>query len=426
MTATREDEATDAQAIARPLRILVSHPSMFALSRAMSVGLAERGHRVRYVTSFVAGEAMVRRADRIPGPIGRRIARDVGRRLFRGMEALEVERRPAMEFAYIAAARLGLAQTAQRLMWARNAGIDRRAARRLRAGGWDAAIAFDGSAIRTLQAARAEGALGVLNQVIGFVGTWEAIRAEELERHPEFGPSLGEPTPPRVVEQCRQELLTAERILVPSDYVARTAIDTGASEAAVRLVPFGVEADRFRPAARAARREGPLRLLFVGQISQRKGIKYLLEAMKSLPPGLAELDLVGSVIGSEAPLAPYRDLFRHHRNMPHREIHRVFARADCFVYPSLHEGSPLAILEAMASGLPVIATPNAGSLVTHGQEGWIVPIRDPEALAAAIGEAAGDWDRVCEMGRAARRLAEAHDWRTYAERVEAVLQEARS
>ncbi len=79
-----------------------------------------------------------------------------------------------------------------------------------------------------------------------------------------------------------------------------------------------------------------------------------------------------------------KGLFHHVPNVPYHQVHSVYRGADIFVYPSLHEGSALAIGEALASGLPVITTANAGSVVRDGEEGYIVPIRDVEALMDRI------------------------------------------
>jgi alpha-maltose-1-phosphate synthase len=209
-------------------------------------------------------------------------------------------------------------------------------------------------------------------------------------------------------------------VLAPSDYVRRTLIAQGVAPERIALVPFGVRIERFRPPERP-REDGVFRLLYVGQISQRKGIKYLLEAVKRLAlPGL-ELVLVGGIVGSGAGLAPYQGCFRHVPNVPHAEVQRLFQSADLFVYPSLHEGSALAIFEAMASGLPVITTENAGSMVRDGIDGHLVPLRDPDAIAARIAELHADPARRHGMAASARRRAEQFTWGHYRERLGTVL-----
>ena len=164
-----------------------------------------------------------------------------------------------------------------------------------------------------------------------------------------------------------------------------------------------------------------LRLLFVGHIGQRKGIRYLLEAVRRLGPDVS-LTLVGRVVCDPAALAPFRDVFRHVPHVPFHEVHTLFQDADVFVYPSLHEGSAFATYEALASGLPVITTPNAGSVVRHGEDGLIVPIRDVDALIAAIARLR-DPDLRAAMAAAARARAEGFTWGHYAARLAAHLDE---
>jgi len=159
----------------------------------------------------------------------------------------------------------------------------------------------------------------------------------------------------------------------------------------------------------------------VGQLSQRKGIKYLLEAFRNLRLPGAELVLVGNVAGSGKGLLHYRDMFQHVPNVPHSEVHQWFEQADIFVYPSLHEGSPLAIYEALACGLPVITTPNSGSVVQDGIQGYVVPIRDVERLKEKILLLYENRELCQQMSRKARLRAEEFTWAAYRRRLAHVL-----
>ncbi|MGH8102620.1 MAG: glycosyltransferase [Chthoniobacterales bacterium] len=98
-----------------------------------------------------------------------------------------------------------------------------------------------------------------------------------------------------------------------------------------------------------------------------------------------------------------------------------FARADIVVLPSLAEGSAAVIYEALAAGLPIVTTPEAGSVVRDGIEGRIVPSRDPEALANAIAETVEDREKRERMAYAARERAREFTWERYGERLIAAL-----
>jgi starch synthase len=132
--------------------------------------------------------------------------------------------------------------------------------------------------------------------------------------------------------------------------------------------------------------------------------------MDLLDPSRFELTVAGSVPGSGTGLRWYEGSFRHLRGVRPRDMPAVYRAADVLVLPSLLEGSALVVLEAMASGLPVIVTENTGAdAVRDGVEGFVVPARSPEAIAARIEELASPELRR-RMGGAARARALAFGW----------------
>jgi glycosyltransferase involved in cell wall biosynthesis len=163
------------------------------------------------------------------------------------------------------------------------------------------------------------------------------------------------------------------------------------------------------------------RVLYVGRLSQAKGIAQLLEAFSRLRLPRAQLEFVGDIVGAGRWLPRYRDMFVWRRQVPQHALADIYRRADVFVFPSLHEGSALVTYEALASGLPVIATPNAGSEVRDGVEGFLVPAAEIEPLAERLLELYRDPERRGEMARAARRRAEEFSWTAYGERLAAAV-----
>jgi glycosyltransferase involved in cell wall biosynthesis len=278
-----------------------------------------------------------------------------------------------------------------------------------------AVIAYDSSALKTFKACKKFGALCLLDQVVGHIKSGQEILMEESKRHPEFADSYSNEGLDWVVQRCVDEALMADMIFAPSEYVRDTLITNGVSLSRIRVLPYGVEIERFSPIKR--HREEPFRILFVGQISQRKGIKYLLEAFKNLSLEKAELVLMGDLIGGGEGLKAYEGIFKHLKSVPYTELPQYYQSADIFVYPSLHEGSALAIYEAMASGLPVITTHNSGSVVRDGEEGFIVPIRDIEALMEKILLLYQDEELRNLMGKKARERAEGFTWAQYRHRL---------
>jgi len=163
-----------------------------------------------------------------------------------------------------------------------------------------------------------------------------------------------------------------------------------------------------------------LRVLTVGAVGLRKGTPYVLAAARSLR-GKAEFRMVGQLhITPEAQklLSAYVDVAGA---VPRSEIQREFAWADVFLLPSICEGSATVCYEALAYGLPVIATPNTGSVVRDGVDGFIVPIRDAEAIAERIERLADDRELLAAMSKSALERASEYTTEEYGRRLLSAL-----
>ena len=206
-----------------------------------------------------------------------------------------------------------------------------------------------------------------------------------------------------------REIDQADYVLIPSDFVRESFLAEGIPESKLIQMPFGVDVSRFTPAAASEGR--PFRAVFVGQVGLRKGVPYLLEAWKRLGWRDAELWLVGRV------LPEIKEVLKTYADLPGVQTvgflgapAAAYQQADIFVLPSIEEGSALVTYEAMACGLPVVTTPNAGSLVRDGVEGFIVSIRDPDALAERMERLRANARLRQALGRAARMRAEEFTW----------------
>lgn len=196
----------------------------------------------------------------------------------------------------------------------------------------------------------------------------------------------------------------------------------------VRVVPNGVDCERFVPASdgsdpAASRRDGPLRVVFVGRMVAEKGPDVLIRAAERLGRTDLEVLLVGSQgFARDAPLSPYeRELrrlasasgagIRFEPFVDRSELPAVLRSADLLVVPSRwDEPSGLTAAEGLATGLPVIVSRVGGLPDVVGQAGVLVEPDDPAALAAAIGRLADDPEARRRMSQDARAHATAHDW----------------
>jgi glycosyltransferase involved in cell wall biosynthesis len=209
----------------------------------------------------------------------------------------------------------------------------------------------------------------------------------------------------------------ADRVFCLNSRERDFIVSRGWAEAArVRVVPNGVERDLFREgrihAARARR------LLFTGQWLRAKGIRYLVHAVESLAsrhPAI-ELTCVGTGAGGDVvrrDFAPsVRGRVRVLPRVDREQLAEELGRADVFVFPSLSEGFSGALLEAMASGLPVIATPAgaAADLLQHGVNALVVPFADAPALIESIDRLIDRADLRQQLGAAARATAAGYEW----------------
>lgn len=383
----------------------------------------------RYHYDFVMNTGYVHNSDSLlarivatlPTALRARIERELARRHDSRVDFSRVRSHPAEEILAALVNRFAPPWIGERATIWLDQLFDLRTSKRIPPG-TDIVIAQDGQSLRTIRAARQAGILSVLNQTTGFVLKAMETYREDARLNPEFADSLSSHLPVSALAYMRDEALEADRVLAPSEFVRDTLMEQGVDSARIAMLPYGVDIERFRPDW-SPDPQGRFRILYVGNLGQKKGIKYLLEAVRRLARPDIALTLVGHVVGSGTGLAPYRHLFTHVPHVPYLQVHEMFRNADLFVYPSLHEGSAFANLEAMAAGLPVMTTHNAGSVVRDGVDGYIIPIRSVDAIIEGIERLRRDPDRRVAMGRAARMRAEQFTWEKYGAGLDSLLRQ---
>jgi alpha-maltose-1-phosphate synthase len=197
------------------------------------------------------------------------------------------------------------------------------------------------------------------------------------------------PFPRAWYERGLRSLELTDWVFSPSRYVTGSFLDQGFPAERILHLPYPVNLDDFSPDPPVEIPATPMRVVSTGSLSLRKGFPYLLEAMRLIRKERdAVLMLTESVHPSMKPvLAKYDDIpIEWAPMLPHDRLARRLKSAHVFALLSVEEGLARTALEAIACGVPAVLTPNTGScdFIVPGVNGEIVPIRDPQATAAAL------------------------------------------
>lgn len=291
--------------------------------------------------------------------------------------------------------------------------FDGRVARRLRSLRPSAVYAYEGGALQTFREAKRLGMTTIYEQPSNYWYWVRNLLSEEAARNPEFAsllPNLGDS--PRHLAWKDEELSLADFVFVPSQHVRRTLAGVVPDDR-IRVIPYGAPQPR-QPKCPTSDPSRPLKVLFVGGLTQHKGIGYLLDAVDRVD-GPLELILVGTRTQPHARVDAACKRWRWFESLPHDRVLDLMTEADVLVLPSFGEGFGLVVTEALACGVPVIVTPNVGAadLIRDGQEGFVVPVASAEAIAQRLNLLNRNRDQLAQMSRQARNAAAQRSWESY-------------
>jgi len=202
--------------------------------------------------------------------------------------------------------------------------------------------------------------------------------------------------------------------VVSSDFVKNSLVREGIKEENIFIIPIGVDIKKFKPIKRKDNKI--FKVAFAGNVCNKKGIPYLIQAWKELNLKDAELNLYGRVY-------PEIKKYLKDNNRYNIKIHgfvdltKELPKNHIFVFPSLLEGPTKVNYEALACGLPVITTYNTGSIVRDDKEGFIIPIQNTKAIKEKILYFYNNPSEIVRMGNNARKLAEKYTWKRYGEEI---------
>ncbi len=344
--------------------------------------LYKAGLLARFYTDFYAGAVTRGVMSLLPQPWRSSLINQALGRYAPELPVELVRSYPVLGLEYAVAQRLFRHPDAQAKLFLQTGDRFGRAVARDGFAGAGGVYCFNTAARHILRAAKEAGLVSVLDQTIAPRAIEESILAKEHELFPVWELARKRNSAvEKTIAREREEWDLADAIFCPSEFVRRGVIESGGPAHKCHVVPYGVDSN-FSPIGRQAH-GGPLRVLTVGQVNLRKGIGYACEVGRILGNS-AELRWVGPVLLTSEGRTKVEQYVRLTGVVPRNQIFEQFRWADVFFLPSVCEGSATVTYEALMSGLPVVTTPNAGSIIVDGLNGFIVPIRDSVQMAEKL------------------------------------------
>lgn len=401
------------------MKILISHPSGNANVRAIAKGLLIRGLLYQFHTSIAV----------FPNNFWYKIAKikgfgDIKRRSFDyGLESF-TKVYPISELGRMISSKLGLnflikSETGLFCVDKIYHSLDRNISKKLKKAknrGLTAVYAYEDGALETFTAAKNLGLECIYDLPIAYYELLQELLHEEALRKPNWAFTLGGGINDSSLklERKKKELELADTIVVASDFV-RHSLPKWVQDKKIIQSPFGTPfaSDQLELIEKDANTK--LRVLFVGSMTQRKGLSDLFDAIKLVDTSKVELVVLGSLA---APISFYNNQlsFTYEPTRSNDKVLELMRTCDVFCLPSIVEGRALVIQEAMSQGLPIIITANTGAedLVQDGETGFLVPIRNSEAIAEKINWFLSNRGEIFQMGKKAKQLADTYSWDKYA------------
>jgi len=408
--------------------VLASHPTGNANVRNVLRALQSANLLSEFHTTLAVFEsAWTGRLSRMPG------AGELQRRRYDDSLRERTAAHPMRESIRLLSLRLGWTnlvggETAYASVHTVGKELDRKVASALRRNRSDAVYCYEDTALETFREAKRQGVGCLYDLPIGYWRAGRRLLEEEAERRPEWQPTMvGLKDSEEKLARKDEELRLADRVLVASSFTKKTLEECPFPIAPIAVIPYGAN-DVCSSQDKVVRSSAdtPLRVLFVGGLSQRKGIADLFEAVDLVKPQV-ELTVIGRK--STAACAVLDVALQKHRwieSLPREKILEEMRGHDVLVFPSLFEGFGLVVTEALSQGLPVITTPHTcgPDVLTEGEDGFLVPIRNPQAIAEKLELLHRDRERLAAMSEAALRKAKTLTWESYRRGVVSVVREA--
>jgi glycosyltransferase involved in cell wall biosynthesis len=407
--------------------LIISHPTGNANVRAVASGILEEKMLFEFNTSIASFPGGIIDQLGAIGPLS-----EIRRRRFQRELSPYTRVSPWREMGRLAAMKSGLSgllkhETGLFCIDAVYRGLDKVVASRLKKSavhGAKGIYAYEDGAETSFLEAKKHGIQCFYDLPTGYWRASRKLLETERERWPEWISTMtGFNDSPEKLFRKDEEIRLADRIFVASRFVADTLAEYPGTLPPIEIIPYG-----FPPVAtgeaKPRRISGhPLKVLFVGKMTQQKGIADLFKVAEKLGPHI-KLTLVGNKATEEC-AALNRELARHKwiPSLPHHKVLQLMREHDVLVFPSLFDGFGMVITEAMSQGTPVITTNRTGGpdFIDHGKNGWIVDAGSTISLQAAVEHCLEFPKEIVEAGREAEETAKRRPWKVYQQELSGVI-----
>jgi glycosyltransferase involved in cell wall biosynthesis len=290
---------------------------------------------------------------------------------------------------------------------------------------FSAVYAYEDGALYSFRSAKEERIKCLYDLPIGYWRSMHNLLEEEKKTHPDWAKTLtGFNDTKQKLQNKDEELRLADHIFAASSFTKKTLGDYPGELSPISVIPYGFPCVDYKKEYSSMNKR-KLKLLFVGSLSQRKGIANLFKAVEPLRDKI-ELTVVGHRPVDDCE-ALNNALEKHNwiRSLPHHQILDLMQENDVFVFPSLFEGFGLVITEAMSQGTPVITTERTAGLdfIDNDDNGWLVKAGDTTALRFAIENLLANPEKIKKAGLAARETALKRPWQVYGKELAAAIKE---
>jgi glycosyltransferase involved in cell wall biosynthesis len=401
------------------MKITLAFPDTAPFAQQAARALYEAGMLKQFVTAYhyMPRTWTSRIAAKLGDFTGVDLVRELRRRELQDIPYELVKAYPLWEALRVGAVKTGLGPVWVDRIWDIGSHrFDKIVARRELVG-LDAIYSYEYVCLETFRAAKLRGITTIIDLPSPDSGFVEGLLADEVAKFPSLKRTHSDYFDRKLPERLRRrrdELNLADILVANSVFTANSYVAAGVGREKIITVPYGAPEVTASKPSRGS--NGPLKILWAGTFSIRKGAHYLLEAWRSLKlDGRAELLVFGAVTLPDSLMANLPASIIIRPTIPRSELYANYRNADVLVFPTLADGFGMVVTEAFANGLPVITTNRAGAadFVRHGENGLIIEAASAAAIAESLLWCLSSRDALVEMRYEARASAASWQWSNY-------------